>query len=122
MDSSVPECFKQAAKAYGDKQNVLSHLVEDEPIENEQAQCAAHSDVRALQKLADQNGEYQMTATEFKEHMEQRYGQPKRTSAGKFWMGAGIQQPLSEQDKWMLDGKNVEEMVSAIRKDKPSLS
>jgi len=64
---------------------------------------------------ADKNGEYQMTATEFKERMEQHYGEPKRTSSGKFWMGVGIKQLLSEEDQWILQGQTVEEMESAVQ-------
>ena len=112
---NVPECLKQATEDYRREQNVLGHFVEDELIENDKLKAACGQMYEHYKEWADNNGEYQMTATEFKARMEQRYGEPKRTSAGKFWMGVGIKQLLSEEDKWMLEGKTVEEMVSAIQ-------
>ena len=112
---NVPECLKQATEDYRREQNVLGHFVEDELIENDKLKAACGQMYEHYKGWADKNGEYQMTATEFKERMEQRYGEPKRTSAGKFWMGVGIKQLLSEEDKWMLQGKTVEEMESAIQ-------
>ena len=56
-----------------------------------------------------------MTATEFKERMEQRYGEAGRGAQGKFWKGVGIDSLLSEKEKWMLEGKTEEEMVAAIQ-------
>ena len=58
---------------------------------------------------------YQMTATEFKERMEQRFGEAGRGAQGKFWKGVGIDSLLSEKEKWMLEGKTEEELVSAIQ-------
>ena len=112
---NVPESLKQATEDYRREQNVLGHFVEDELIENDKLKAACGQMYEHYKGWADKNGEYQMTATEFKERMEQRYGEPKRTSAGKFWMGVGIKKLLSEEEKWMLEGKTVEEMVSAIQ-------
>lgn len=111
----VPECLKQATEDYRREQNVLGHFVEDELIENGKLKAACGQMYEHYKSWADKNGEYQMTATEFKERMAQRYGEPKRTSAGKFWMGVGIKQLLSEEDKWMLEGKTVEDVLSAIQ-------
>lgn len=112
---NVPESLKQATEDYRREQNVLGHFVEDELIENDKLKAACGQMYEHYKGWADSNGEYQMTATEFKERMEQRYGEPKRTSAGKFWMGVGIEKLLSEEEKLMLEGKTVEEMVSAIQ-------
>jgi P4 family phage/plasmid primase-like protien len=111
----VPECLKLATEDYRREQNVLGHFVEDELIENDKLQAPCGLMYEHYKSWAEKNGEYQMTATEFKERMEQRYGEPKRTSAGKFWMGVGIKQLLSEEEKWRLQGKRVEEMESAIQ-------
>jgi putative DNA primase/helicase len=112
---NVPECLKQATAEYRHEQNVLGHFVEDELVENDKLKSPCGQMYEHYQSWAENNGEYQMTSTEFKERMEQRYGQPKRTSAGKFWMGVGIKQMLSEQDKWMLEGQTVEELESSIQ-------
>jgi putative DNA primase/helicase len=111
----VPECLKQATEDYRREQNVLGHFVEDELIENVKLKAACGQMYEHYKSWADKNGEYQMTATEFKERMAQRYGEPKRTSAGKFWVGVGIKQLLTEEEKWMLQGKTVEDVVSAIQ-------
>jgi Poxvirus D5 protein-like len=110
----VPECLKQATEDYRREQNVLGHFVEDELMENGKLKAACGQIYEHYKIWADKNGEYQMTTTEFKKRMAQRYGEPKRTSAGKFWVGVGIKHLLSEPEKWMLEGKTVEDVVSAI--------
>jgi len=112
---NIPECLKQATKAYRDEQNVLGHFVEDELIEHDKLKAPCGQMYEHYKCWAESNGEYQMTATEFKERMEQRYGEPKRSSAGKFWMSVGIKKLLSEEEKWMLQGQTIEEMESAIQ-------
>jgi P4 family phage/plasmid primase-like protien len=112
---NVPECLKQATAEYRHEQNVLGHFVEDELVENDKLKAPCGQMYEHYKSWADKNGEYQMTATEFKERMEQRYGEAGRSAEGKFWKGVGIKILLSEQDKWMLEGKTVEEMVSAIQ-------
>ncbi len=83
---NVPESLKQATEAFRREQNVLGHFVEEELIENDKLKAACGQMYEHYKSSADNKGEYQMTATEFKERMEQRYGEPKRTSASKFWM------------------------------------
>jgi len=112
---NVPECLKQATAQYRHEQNVLGHFVEDELIENDDLKTPCGQMYTHYEEWAGKNGEYQMTATEFKERMEQRYGDAGRSAQGKFWKGVGIKSLLSEKDKWMLEGKTVEEMVSAIQ-------
>jgi len=77
--------------------------------------CKALRSDQNYTEWAAKNGEYQMTSTEFKDRMEQRYGEAKRGAKGKFWHGVGIEQLLSEEDKWMLKGQTVEKMESAIQ-------
>jgi len=112
---NVPECLKQATAQYRHEQNVLGHFVEDELIENDDLKTPCGQMYTHYEEWAGKNGEYQMTATEFKERMEQRYGDAGRSAQGKFWKGVGIKSLLSEKDKWMLERKTVEEMVSAIQ-------
>ena len=112
---NVPECLKQATAEYRNEQNVLGHFVEDELIENDKLKAKCGLMYEHYKSWAEKNGEYQMTSTEFKERMEQRYGEPKRTSAGKFWIGVGIKHLLTEPEKWMLEGKTVEDVLSAIQ-------
>jgi len=112
---NVPECLKQATAEYRHEQNVLGHFVEDELVENDKLKAPCGQMYEHYKSWAEKNGEYQMTATEFKERMEQRYGEAGRSAEGKFWKGVGIKILLSEQEKWMLNEKTVEEMVSAIQ-------
>ncbi len=94
---------------------MLGHFVEDELVENDKLKAKCGQMYEHYKSWADKNGEYQMTATEFKERMEQRYGEAGRSAEGKFWKGVGIKLLLSEEDKWMLKGQTVEEMESAIQ-------
>lgn len=112
---NVPECLKHATEEYRREQNVLGHFVEDELVQHEELKAPCGQMYEHYKSWAEKNGEYQITATEFKERMAQRYGEPKRTSAGKFWMGVGIKQLLTEPEKWMLEGKTAEDVVSAIQ-------
>jgi P4 family phage/plasmid primase-like protien len=112
---NVPECLKQATAEYRSEQNVLGHFVEEELVTNDKLKAPCGQMYEHYKSWTDKNGEYQMTATEFKERMEQRYGEAGRSAEGKFWKGVGIKILLSEQDKWMLEKKTVEEMVSAIQ-------
>jgi putative DNA primase/helicase len=112
---NVPECLKQATAEYRREQNVLGHFVEDELIPHDDLKTPCGQMYTHYKEWADKNGEYQMTATEFKERMEQRYGEAGRGAQGKFWKGVGIDSLLSEKDKWMLEGKTEEEMMSAIQ-------
>jgi P4 family phage/plasmid primase-like protien len=112
---NVPECLKQATEDYRREQNVLGHFVEDELVEHDELKTPCGRMYSHYKEWADKNGEYQMTASEFKERMQQRYGEPRRASAGKFWVGVGVKQLLSEEDKWMLEGKTVEDVMSAIQ-------
>lgn len=111
----VPECLKQATEDYRNEQNVLGHFVDDELIEHDGLKSPCGQMYERYTEWAEKNGEYQMTSTEFKDRMEQRYGEAGRGSQGKFWKGVGIKQLLSEEDKWMLKGQTVEEMEAAIQ-------
>ena len=88
--------------------------IEDELTEHDKLKAPCGQMYEHYKSWADKNGEYQMTSTEFKGRMEQRYGDAGRSGEGKFWKGVGIT-ILSEKDKWMLEEKTVEEMVSAIQ-------
>jgi len=107
-------CIARPCQVRAGNQNVLGHFVEDELTEHDKLKAPCGQMYEHYKSWADKNGEYQMTSTEFKGRMEQRYGDAGRSGEGKFWKGVGIT-ILSEKDKWMLEEKTVEEMVSAIQ-------